>query len=85
MKCYLQKGYILNPAAPTFDPADLAQVISLGNSIIAVKNIAMKPIIFKILIQQIIMLQKLFSYILIPAGSAQTMLGLKPVEYDIAL
>ncbi len=38
MKCYLQKGVFLNPAAPTFDPADLAQVISLGNSIISSKK-----------------------------------------------
>ena len=35
MKCYLQKGVFLNPASPTFDPADLAQVISLGEGIIA--------------------------------------------------
>lgn len=35
MHCYLQKGTFLNRAAPTFDPGDLAQVISLGSSIIA--------------------------------------------------
>ncbi len=35
MKCYLQKGTFLNRAAPTFDPADLAQVISIGKSIIS--------------------------------------------------
>jgi len=33
MKCYLQKGAFTSRAAPTFDPADLAQVISLGNAI----------------------------------------------------
>ncbi|MDQ6902877.1 MAG: RagB/SusD family nutrient uptake outer membrane protein [Bacteroidota bacterium] len=38
MKCYLQKGTIANRAAPTFDPADLARVITLGNGIIASKN-----------------------------------------------
>ena len=35
MKCYLQKSVFINPAAPTFDAGDLAQVISLGNDIIA--------------------------------------------------
>jgi starch-binding outer membrane protein, SusD/RagB family len=35
MHCYLQKGVFINPAAPTFDPADLAQVVSLGTSIIS--------------------------------------------------
>src|ERR1035437_139590 len=34
MKCYLQKGAFANRAAPTFDPADMAQVITLGNTII---------------------------------------------------
>ncbi len=34
MKCYLNKGAYINRAAPTFDAADLAQVISLGNTII---------------------------------------------------
>ena len=34
MKCYLQRGTWANRAAPTFDPADMAQVISLGNAII---------------------------------------------------
>lgn len=38
MKCYLQKGTFVNRAAPTFDPGDMAQVISLGNSIISAKN-----------------------------------------------
>lgn len=35
MKCYLQKGTWANRATPTFDAADMAQVISLGNSIIS--------------------------------------------------
>ncbi|MEO8860241.1 MAG: RagB/SusD family nutrient uptake outer membrane protein [Ginsengibacter sp.] len=34
MKLYLQKGVFANPAAPTFDPADLGQVVTMGNSII---------------------------------------------------
>ncbi|MFC4231761.1 RagB/SusD family nutrient uptake outer membrane protein [Parasediminibacterium paludis] len=34
MKCYLNKGMYINRAAPTFDPADMAQVITLGNAII---------------------------------------------------
>src|SRR4029078_6326647 len=32
MKCYLNKGAFVNRAAPTFDDADLQQVITLGNS-----------------------------------------------------
>lgn len=36
MKCYLQKGvYINGGASPTFDAADLQQVITLGNQIIS--------------------------------------------------
>ncbi len=35
MKCYLNKGMYINRAAPTFDPADMAQVITLGNTIIS--------------------------------------------------
>ena len=35
MKCYLQKGVFINRASPTFDPADMAQVISIGSSIIS--------------------------------------------------
>jgi hypothetical protein len=35
MKCYLQKGTWANRAAPTFDAADLDQVITLGNAIIS--------------------------------------------------
>lgn len=34
MRCYLNKGAFLNRAAPTFDNADMQQVITLGNSII---------------------------------------------------
>ena len=34
MKCYLNKGAFLNRAAPTFDPADMAKVISLADEII---------------------------------------------------
>jgi starch-binding outer membrane protein, SusD/RagB family len=34
MKCYLQKGQFATPATPTFDPTDMGQVLSLGNSII---------------------------------------------------
>ena len=34
MKCYLQKGAFINRAAPTFDAADMNQVITLGNAII---------------------------------------------------
>ncbi|MGH2563176.1 MAG: RagB/SusD family nutrient uptake outer membrane protein, partial [Ginsengibacter sp.] len=33
MKAYLQKGAFANPASPTFDPGDMAQVISLGTAI----------------------------------------------------
>jgi len=35
MKCYLQKGTFINRAAPTFAAADMQQVITLGNAIIA--------------------------------------------------
>lgn len=34
MQCYLNKGMFGNRVTPTFDPADMAQVISLGESII---------------------------------------------------
>lgn len=34
MKCYLQKGTWANRASPTFDAADMGQVITLGNAII---------------------------------------------------
>src|SRR5690348_4345342 len=35
MKVLLQKGVFINRAAPTFDPADMAQVVSIGNAIIS--------------------------------------------------
>jgi starch-binding outer membrane protein, SusD/RagB family len=35
MHCYLQKGTFVSRAAPTFDPGDLQQVITLGKSIIS--------------------------------------------------
>ena len=35
MKLYLNKGVFANRAAPTFDPADMAQVITLADQIIA--------------------------------------------------
>ena len=34
MRCYLNKGTFLNRAAPTFDAADMQQVITLGNAMI---------------------------------------------------
>jgi hypothetical protein len=34
MKCYLNKGTFANRAAPTFDPADMQQVITLADQII---------------------------------------------------
>lgn len=34
MKCYLNKGTIANRAAPTFPPADMAQVITLADQLI---------------------------------------------------
>jgi hypothetical protein len=34
MKCYLNKGAFANRATPTFDDADMQQVVTLGNSII---------------------------------------------------
>ena len=34
MHCYLQRGAFINRATPTFDDADMKQVISLGNAII---------------------------------------------------
>ncbi len=35
MKCYLNKGAFLNRQAPTFDPADMQQVLSYANEIIS--------------------------------------------------
>jgi starch-binding outer membrane protein, SusD/RagB family len=43
MKCYLQKGAFINRAAPTFDPGDMAQVVTLGNAIIANPKYAYTP------------------------------------------
>lgn len=34
MKCYLNKGTFATPASPTFDPADMQQVITLADQII---------------------------------------------------
>jgi hypothetical protein len=34
MKCYLNRGTFLNRSAPTFDDADMQQVITLGNAVI---------------------------------------------------
>ncbi|RYE21303.1 MAG: RagB/SusD family nutrient uptake outer membrane protein [Sphingobacteriaceae bacterium] len=34
MKCYLQKGAFINRASPTFDAADMNQVVTLGNAIV---------------------------------------------------
>lgn len=34
MKCYLNKGTFLNRTSPTFDPADMAKVISIADGII---------------------------------------------------
>lgn len=41
MKCYLQRGAFANRAAPTFDAADMNQVITLGNSIISSNKYAL--------------------------------------------
>jgi hypothetical protein len=38
MKCYLQKGALVNRASPSFAAADMQQVISLGNTIINSNN-----------------------------------------------
>ncbi|WP_202552283.1 RagB/SusD family nutrient uptake outer membrane protein [Ginsengibacter hankyongi] len=43
MKCYLQKGTFANRAAPTFDPADLAKVVSIGTAIIASNTYSYSP------------------------------------------
>ena len=39
MKLYLNKGVYANRAAPTFDAADMAQVITLADQIIAQRQI----------------------------------------------
>ena len=38
MKCYLQKGTFANRAAPTFDAADMAKVVSIGTAIMQSGN-----------------------------------------------
>ncbi len=43
MRCYLNKGAFLNRAAPTFDAADMQQVITLGNAIIATGKYSFTP------------------------------------------
>ncbi|MEO8720929.1 MAG: RagB/SusD family nutrient uptake outer membrane protein [Ginsengibacter sp.] len=43
MHCYLQRGTFINRAAPTFDPADMEQVITLGNSIIDGHKYSFEP------------------------------------------
>ncbi len=35
MHCYLQKGVFISRAAPTFDPADMANVVSIGTAIMS--------------------------------------------------
>jgi len=34
MKCYIQKGAFINRLTPTFDPADMQQVVTIGTAII---------------------------------------------------
>ena len=41
MKCYLNKGAFLNRTTPTFDPADMAKVITLADEIIATGKYAL--------------------------------------------
>jgi len=43
MKCYLNKGAFLNRIAPTFDPADMAKVISLADEIINAGKYTLTP------------------------------------------
>jgi len=43
MKVLLNKGAYLNRQAPTFDPADMARVISLGNELIGSTNYSFTP------------------------------------------
>lgn len=46
MKVMLNKGAFLNRAAPTFDNADMAKVIELGNEIIATGEFKLNPTYF---------------------------------------
>ncbi|MCX2484756.1 RagB/SusD family nutrient uptake outer membrane protein [Pedobacter sp. MR2016-24] len=41
MKCYLNKGAFLNRTTPTFDPADMAKVITLADEITATEKYAL--------------------------------------------
>src|SRR5882757_7169540 len=43
MKCYLNKGVIANRATPTFDPADMQQVIALADQITATAHYSLTP------------------------------------------
>lgn len=43
MRCYLNRGAYVNRAAPTFDAADMNQVITLGNQIIASGKYSLTP------------------------------------------
>ena len=46
MKCYLNKGVIANRAAPTFAPADMAQVITLADQLINSGKYSLTPNFF---------------------------------------
>jgi hypothetical protein len=43
MKCYLNRGVYANRANPTFDAADMNQVIALGSEIVASTKFALEP------------------------------------------
>lgn len=43
MKVYLNKGAFINRESPTFDPADMNQVVSLGQSIVASGKYSLTP------------------------------------------
>ncbi len=43
MKCYLNKGMYINRTSPTFDAADMGQVIALGNTIMNSGNYSFTP------------------------------------------
>lgn len=43
MKCYLNRGAFINRSAPTFDDADMQQVITLGNQIIGSGHYSYMP------------------------------------------
>jgi hypothetical protein len=46
MKVYLNKGAWLNRATPTFDPADMNQVITIGNALISSGRYSLNPVYF---------------------------------------